>query len=111
MTIEFRTTGGLAYLPGLAAPVTFDTAELPAERRTKLERLVDEARFFDQPADALFARGADYQVQTITIRDGDRAHTVRVADPIADPGLAALVDSLRQLKTERLHAKRTGQAG
>ena len=77
MTIEFRTSGGVAYFPGLSAPVTFDTANLPAERRTSLERLVEEAHFFDQPADApLPQRGADYQVHTITIKDGPRSHTV-----------------------------------
>jgi hypothetical protein len=104
--IEYRTSGGVAYLPGLAAPVTFDTAELPTERRAAIERLVEEARFFDQPGDAPPPRGADYQIHTITIRDGNRAHTVRRADPIEDPALAALVDALRQMRTEILKARR-----
>jgi hypothetical protein len=108
VNIEYRTTGGVAYLPGLAAPVTFDTAELPTERRAAIERLVEEARFFDQPADAPPPRGADYQVHTITIRDGTRVHTVRRADPIGDPALAALIDALRQRRTEILQARRTG---
>lgn len=94
-------TGGVAYLPGLAAPVTIDTASLPAGRGAALERLVEEARFFDQPAESLPSRGADYQVHTITVRDGNRAHTVRVAHPVADPALGALVDALRRLRRER----------
>jgi Emfourin len=107
VTIEFRTTGGVAYLPGLAAPVTIDTAELQPERKTKLDRLVAESRFFDQPAEApLPSRGADYQVYTITVREGDRTHTVRVAEPIADAALAALVEALRQLRNEKVQAKR-----
>jgi hypothetical protein len=104
--IEYRTTGGPAYFPGLAVPITFDTAELPAERRTTLERLVEEARFFDQSADTAPERGADYQIHTITVRDGSRTHTVRRADPVSDSALSALVDALRQLRLESLRAKR-----
>jgi hypothetical protein len=91
------------------APITLDTAELPVERRVTLERLVEETRFFDQPADALPARGADYQVHTITVREGSRMHTVRRADPIEDPALAALVEALGRLRVESLQAKRKRQ--
>ena len=109
MTIEFRTSGGVAYFPGLSAPVTFDTANLPAERRTSLERLVEEAHFFDQPADApLPQRGADYQVHTITIKDGPRSHTVRIVDPIKDASLAALVEALQKLRSEKNQARQSG---
>jgi hypothetical protein len=107
--IEYRTTGGAAYFPGLAAPIAFDTAELPAERRTALERLVEEARFFDQPADAPPARGADYQVHTITVTDETRSHTVRRADPVTDAALTPLINALRQLRAETLRTKKTGQ--
>ena len=102
MKIELRTTGGIAHFPGLAAPVAFDTAELSAERRATIERLVEEARFFDQPAEAPQPRGADYKVYTITVQAGDRTHTVRVADVIANPGLAALVSELESVRMERL---------
>lgn len=109
MTIEFRTSGGVAYFPGLSAPVTFDTADLPSDRRAKLERLVEEAHFFDQPADSPPPpRAADYQTHTITIKDGDRAHTVRVADPIKDPAMAALVAELQKLRTEKAQARQSG---
>jgi hypothetical protein len=99
--IEWRTTGGVAYFPGLAAPVVVDTADLPDDRRATLERLVAEAKFFDQPAEVGSRRGADYQVHTITITDETRTHTIRVSEPIADPALAALVKELRQLKAAR----------
>jgi hypothetical protein len=107
--IEYRTTGGVAHFPGLAAPFVIDTADLPPDRRATIERLVKEARFFDQPADALPPRGADYQIGTLTIRDGDAAHTVQRADPITDPALAALFDAVRKLRMEVLQAKRTGK--
>jgi hypothetical protein len=88
--------------------VAFDTAELPAERRATIERLVEEARFFDQPAAAPPPRGADYKVYTIAVHDGDRTHTVRVADVIANPGLAALVSELESLRMERLRRRPQG---
>jgi hypothetical protein len=107
--VEFQTTGGPAYFPGLAAPITIDTAKLAADRRIALERLIEEAHFFDQPSAPTTApRGADYQVHTITVRDGDRSHTIRVADPITDSSLAALVDALRQLRVVRKAPRRDG---
>ena len=109
MTIEFSTSGGVAYFPGLAAPVKFDTADLPPDRRATVERLVEEAHFFDQPADPPHPpRGADYQTYTITIKDGDRTHTVRLNDPITDPALASLVQELQKLRTEKGQARKSG---
>ena len=109
MTIEFSTSGGVAYFPGLAAPFKVDTADLPADRRSTVERLVEEANFFDQPADAPQpSRGADYQTYTITIKDGDRTHTVRLVDPIKDPALASLVQALQKLRTEKGPARKSG---
>ena len=107
MTIEFRTSGGVAYFPGLAAPVTIDTSDLPADRRAKLEGLVEDAHFFDQPADSP-ARGADYQTYTITIKDGGRAHTARVSDPVRDSAMAALIAELQALRTEKSQARQSG---
>jgi len=109
VTIEFSTSGGVAYFPGLAAPFKFDTADLPPDRRTTVERLVEDAHFFDQPADAPQPRrGADYQTYTIAITDGDRTHTVRVIDPITDPPLAALVRELQKLRAEKSQARKSG---
>jgi hypothetical protein len=93
--IEFSTTGGVAFFPGLATPVRIDTDELPGDRRSKLEQLVADARFFELPAEAPPRRGADYQTHTIVISDGARRHLVRVVDPVADPALRALIQALR----------------
>jgi hypothetical protein len=109
VTIEFRTSGGVAYFPGLAAPVTFNTADMPADARAKLERLVEDAHFFDQPSDTPPPqRGADYQTHTITVKDGERTHTVRVSDPIKDPAMAALVAELQALRTAKSQARQSG---
>jgi hypothetical protein len=93
VTVEFQKEGGVAYLPGLAKPVVFDTASLPADQSAALEALVRDVAFFDLPA-ALGQpkRGsADYRTYTVTVSDGKRKHTVRVTDLAADPKLAELV--------------------
>ena len=97
MRIQFKTEGGIAYLPGLSAPVTIDTAELPEPEAGELMRLVEEARFFDQPSIVgPPARGAaDYRTYTVTIEDGGRHHTVRFADPVGDGGPQRLLDYLK----------------
>jgi hypothetical protein len=107
VTIDFRTSGGVAYLPGLAAPVTIETGQLPADRREELERLVHDARFFERPAQSPPpAKGADYTTYTITIKDGAREHTVRLVDPISDPALQALVEALRvEARSQRRAAR------
>jgi hypothetical protein len=88
---------GLAYLPGKAKPITVDSNALPEDEAAKLEQLVADARLFDRPADksAVKPRGADYQEYTITVDSGDRTCTIRLADPVKDPDLQALLKYLR----------------
>ena len=93
MRIEFQVEGGIAHFPGLSQPVTIDTAKLPKAEAAELRQLVDAAQFFDLPSSARSRRGAaDYRQYTITIKEGDRRHTIRVSDPIEDQALQALVD-------------------
>lgn len=98
MRIQFQREGGLAYFPGLSQPRVVDSADLPAAEADRLRQLVAEANFFQQPAAprTLPKGAADYQQYTITVEDGRRRRTVRLADPIADPKLQALVEYLRQ---------------
>lgn len=97
MQITLRTEGGLAAFPGLNRPITVDSAELPAPEATELVRLVEQAKFFDRPAvaSALPPGAADYREYTITVQDGDRQHTIRLADPVQDSDLQALLHFLR----------------
>lgn len=98
MRVTFQTSGGIAYLPGLAAPTTIDTDSLSDEERGALDTSIRSARFFDLPSDIPAPHGAaDYQTYTITIEDGGRRHTVRVTDASATPGVSALVERLRSL--------------
>ena len=97
MRVTFTMEGGIAYFPGLSRPVTIDSGELPDHEARELERLIEAARFFDRPATAgPPARGAtDYYQYTVTVEVGGRQHTVRLTDPVEDPGLQALLNYLR----------------
>jgi hypothetical protein len=95
--IQLQMEGGLAAFPGLSQPVTIDTQKLPEKEAGELERLVHAARFFDRPATAgTPTRGAgDYRQYTITVEEGGRRHTVRLADPVADADLGALLAAVQ----------------
>lgn len=96
MRIQFTTDGGLAYFPGLSEPVTIDTDRLPGEDGSEIEKLVQDAHFFEQQPRSHTASGAaDYRQYTITIDDAGRTHTVQVPEPIEDLSLRTLVDRLR----------------
>jgi hypothetical protein len=97
MVITFESGGGFAHFPGLSRPVRIDTAELAAEQADQLEGLVERARFFDQPPEVGSPPpgAADLRSYTITVQDGDRTHTVKTSDALADPALRELLEHLR----------------
>jgi len=95
--ITFKTSGGIAYFPGLAAAKTIEVDALPTERRDEIHRLVESANFFDLPERSPAKRGAaDYQTYTISISEGSRQKTVALTDPLS-PDLARLVELLRDM--------------
>jgi hypothetical protein len=95
MRVEFRTDGGLVYLPTRSEPVTIETDDLPAAEANELERLIEAARFFDLPETSAPSRGAaDYLWYTISVTSPERSHTVVLTDPIEDPHSQALVEYL-----------------
>ena len=101
MRVEFQVSGGIGFLPGLAAPRAIDVDALPEDDRRRLNRAVDEARFFTLPARVPAPRGAaDFQTYQITIEDGARRHTVVVSDPVAPAPLQKLIDLLRSLGSD-----------
>jgi hypothetical protein len=104
MRVQFQSDGGLAFLPGLQKPISIDVDALPASDANRLRQLVRAASFFDLPAHmGTPPRGAaDMRAYTITIEDGGRRHTVRVAEPITDATLQEFVDVLQaQARTLR----------
>jgi hypothetical protein len=95
--IELETEGGFAAFPGLARPVTIDTAALPTEEAETIAGLVRDARFFarPEPEQAMPPGAADYRTYTITVEDGAQRRMLRVHDPITDAHLAALIARVR----------------
>jgi hypothetical protein len=95
--ITFKSSGGIAYFPGLSAPKTIDVSSLPSDRQQEIRNLLAESRFFDLPSRTPPPKGAaDYQTHTITVADDGRQHTVEVSDPVP-AALGRLVDLLREL--------------
>ena len=107
MRIEFQTEGGIAHFPGLSRPVVIDSEALTAEAASELTRLVDAARFFERPTVVGTPRSgaADYRQYTITVEEGGRQHSIRLADTVEDPTLQQL---LRFLQTQARALRREG---
>jgi hypothetical protein len=104
MRIQLQSEGGLAFFPGVHHPISLEVDALPASDAHRLRHLVRAARFFELPAHlGTPPRGAaDMRVYTITIEEGGRRHTVRVAEPITDAPVQELVDALQaQVRTRR----------
>jgi emfourin len=102
LRVTIGIDGGFAYLPGLAQPRVVDAAALPADAVALLRSLLaaPTPRTCEAP-DA--SRGADRRSYVIRIEEGTRRRTVTVTDPVADPGLAELIDVL--LSTARAAAR------
>jgi hypothetical protein len=97
MHVQFQSDGGFAVFPRLQTPISINVDALPASDANRLRQLVRATSFFDLPAHVgTPPRGAaDMRAYTITIEDGGRRHTVRVAEPIPDATLQELVDILQ----------------
>ena len=105
MRIDFHAEGGLAAFPGLAAPVTIHCDALPAAENARLQDLVRRADFFALPAQQKQSPMPDARTYTIAVDDGGRCKTVTVREPIANPALRDLIDTLRD-KAAAARAKR-----
>jgi len=95
MRITFERTGGLA---GMTVSGEVDTASLPPEEAQALREMVEAAGVFDLPSKpASPAPGADRFRYTLTVEDGERRHTVEVAEAGASDALQALLRRLTVL--------------
>src|SRR6266496_6665884 len=91
MRISFERTGGFANVP-LRAEI--DTAQMPANRAQELERLVEKAQPFDQPAQPQSMPVPDDLHYELKVEDGSRSHSFRTSDSPASDYLKILFDFL-----------------
>ncbi len=101
MRITFSMEGGLVHLPGRARPATIDVDALPPEERDRLCALVESAGFFSGDEPPRREGLPDARTYTVAIDDGARCRTRRLADPVGDPRMAALLHAVRDLVTRR----------
>ena len=112
MRVELQVDGGVAYFPGLSRPVVVNSDDLPKEQAGQLQQLLDDARFFEQPAASRSVPkgAADMRRYTITAQDGRRNQTVRLVEPIEDSHLQALVDFLQRQRISQARDKSDSSA-
>lgn len=97
MRIHFKMEGGIAFFPGLSKPLIIESNQLSKDEDRELRRLIDAARFFDQPGiiNTPPPGARDYYRYTITVEEAGKRHTIEMVDPIEDPDLARLVTFLK----------------
>ena len=101
---------GLAYFPGLAQDVTIDSKQLPEDAADTLQRLVQEANFFEQPDDMCGStRAFDMRQYSLTIQDGRRRHTVTLTDQVDDPALRALLAEVQEVAQDKRQTQAKGR--
>jgi hypothetical protein len=99
MRVQFQTSGGIAYFPGLAAPRTIEVDAIAEPQRRELIGLIEDCGFFALPAQMSAPHGAaDHRTYQITIEDEGRSHSVSVSEPVTSPSLARLIDLLSGLQ-------------
>lgn len=90
-TISFERSGGLI---GKELHLKLDLDEIPESEAQFLQRLIDEADFFNIPKDLAMRSTPDEFLYTITVTEGDKEHTVRTTDTTMPTSLLPLVKEL-----------------
>lgn len=98
--IEFKSEGGIAFIPGLNQPSIVDSNNLSQEQVDKLRNLIEEARFFELPGNivAPSSGAADYQSYTIIIEEDGRRHKVEFTDLVDNPALKRLFSFIKSVR-------------
>jgi hypothetical protein len=91
--IFFERSGGFM---GRKVTTTIDLEELPEDQAKALEELLDEADFFELPADLTRQPMPDAFTYTITVATEVRRHSVRVSDTTAPDDLRPLLEELNK---------------
>ncbi len=100
MRIQFVRTGGVA---GMRLASTIDSDALPEDEAQALQREVDNAHFFELPAQLSDqGSGADRFQYEITVDDGRKKHTIEAGESALPDQVQPLVQHLERLaKTGR----------
>ena len=105
MRIAFERSGGIA---GLRLSATIESDSLSRQEADELSKLVEDAGFFDLPADITGPKAQpDQFVYDVTVETEARRHTVRVDDSTAPARLQPLLDWLS--RAVRRSRRRGGQ--
>lgn len=100
MKIYFEESGGFA---GIDHNISINTDSLHPEEASELQRLVNNANFFDLPSEPAAAsapsplRGADYLEYKITIEINDnKKHSIKTTDLTMPHNIGPLITYLRR---------------
>ncbi|HEY7404355.1 MAG TPA: protealysin inhibitor emfourin [Candidatus Angelobacter sp.] len=75
MEVQFERSGGFA---GIVQRYSASLESLPEEEQRKLQELITNAHFFDQPSVMQAPSSADHLQYKIFISSGQQSHEVRV---------------------------------
>lgn len=98
MQISLERSGGFTGIP---LTVTLDTETLAPDRATQLRHLVEAADFFHLPSTLSTSAQPDRFEYAVTVREGDRSHTITVSEAAIPAPLRPLLDWL--MATARSH--------
>lgn len=79
---------------GRKVSTAIDLDDLPDEQAELLDDLLDEADFFELPADLTRPAMPDAFTYNITVSSDERQHSVRVSDSTAPDDLRPLLEEL-----------------
>lgn len=96
MQISLQRSGGFTGIP---LTITVDTATLSPAQATQVRHWVEAADFFCLSSSSMPAQPDRFEYE-VTVREGDRAHTITVGD-------AAIPEPLRPLLSWLLEAARS----
>jgi hypothetical protein len=99
MEIYFEESGGLT---GISKKISINSDSLCHEEASELQRLIDNANFFDLPSElASPLQGADYLEYKITIENNDnKKHSITTTDLTMPSKVSPLIRYLRLKATK-----------
>ncbi len=91
--ILFERTGGLT---GRKVSLDLDLDQLPPDQARTLSLLLEQADFFNLPADLVPPSARDAFIYTLTLEAEMQVHTIRFGDTTAPNALRPLLEDLSQ---------------